>query len=124
MTLLLDSHAVVWFSLDDPRLPARVRSTLEADGTGIVSAASIWELEIKRAAGRLELDADLAERVLASGLQGLPITFEHAAAAARLPPHHGDPFGRMLIAQAQLEGLTLVTRDRRIRQYDVPVLWD
>ena len=123
MTLLLDSHAVLWFTAEDPRLPRRVLDRLDHEG-GAVSAASIWELEIKQTAGRLRIDADLAERVLASGLEPLPITFEHAVAAARLPPHHGDPFDRILIAQARTERMTLVTRDRHIRQYDVPVLWD
>ena len=123
MTLLLDSHAVLWFTTEDPRLPRHAIDQLNARG-GTVSAASIWELELKQAAGKLRIDADLAERVLASGFRSLPITFEHAAAAARLPILHRDPFDRMLVAQARLEGLTLVTSDVRIRQYDVPVLWD
>ena len=124
MNLLLDSHAVVWFTTDDPKLPDRVRVALDTAESAAVSAASIWELEIKQALGRLHIDADLAERVIASGLTPLPITFEHAVAAARLPRHHADPFDRMLVAQARLDGLTLVTGNRHVRQYDVPVLWD
>ena len=89
-----------------------------------MSAVSIWELEIKRALGRLRAEDDLAERALASGLEPLPVTLEHAVAAGRLPLHHHDPFDRMLVAQARVEGLVLATRDRQLQQYDVRILWD
>jgi PIN domain nuclease of toxin-antitoxin system len=88
-----------------------------------ISAASAWEAGIKQALGRLRLPAPFAEGVDASGFQRLPIAFEHAAQAAALPLHHGDPFDRMLVAQARLEGLTLVTHDRLLAPYEVPVLW-
>ncbi len=88
-----------------------------------VSAASAWEAGIKQALGRLTLPAPFAVGVDASGFQRLPIAFEHAAEAAALPPHHGDPFDRMLVAQARLEGLTLVSHDRLLAAYDVPILW-
>jgi len=124
VSFLLDSHAVVWWTLEVGRLPVRARSALAASDGAMVSAVSIWELEIKKAAGKLALDADLAERVLASGFAPLLISFEHGVEAAKLPLHHRDPFDRMLIAQARLEGLTLVSGDARMRLYDVPVLWD
>jgi PIN domain nuclease of toxin-antitoxin system len=88
----------------------------------VVSAASIWEAEIKVQLGKLELEVDLAAGSLAHGFEALPITFDHARAAGRLPPHHGDPFDRMLVAQAQLEGLTIVTRDPVFDRYPVAVL--
>jgi PIN domain nuclease of toxin-antitoxin system len=88
----------------------------------MVSAASVWEAEIKAALGRLRLEADLRHEPAQHGFPSLDITAAHAVQAARLPPHHGDPFDRMLIAQAQLEGLTLVTRDPIFSRYQVAVL--
>jgi PIN domain nuclease of toxin-antitoxin system len=86
-----------------------------------VSAASIWEVEIKRAVGRLRAPEDLTARVDDSGYERLPITFEHAREAGRLPLHHRDPFDRVLVAQARLDGLTLMTADQRLARYDVPI---
>jgi PIN domain nuclease of toxin-antitoxin system len=88
-----------------------------------VSAVSVWEIAIKRASGKLRVPEDLLEKVADAGFGELDISFEHATLAGALPPHHGDPFDRMLIAQAQIEGLTLVTNDPRIAAYEVPVLW-
>jgi PIN domain nuclease of toxin-antitoxin system len=88
-----------------------------------VSVASAWEAAIKVALGRLRLPESFARGIAGSGFQALPITFEHAERISSLSPHHGDPFDRMLIAQAQAEGLTLVTRDRRLESYGVPVIW-
>lgn len=88
----------------------------------MVSAASIWEVAIKRAAGRLQAPKDMEGLVRDSGLGRLPITFGHATAAGALPRLHGDPFDRMLVAQAQLEGLTIATADPEIARYDVSVL--
>jgi PIN domain nuclease of toxin-antitoxin system len=90
-----------------------------------VSAATIWEIEIKRALKKLETfdDAvDTIQLVDESGFERLAIDYEHAREAGRLPLLHGDPFDRMLIAQARLEGLTLATADPQIKRYDVPVL--
>jgi PIN domain nuclease of toxin-antitoxin system len=88
----------------------------------LVSAASTWEISIKRAAGRLEAPFDITGWIQAQGFRTLSMTVEHGVAAGGLPPHHRDPFDRMLIAQAQLEGLTIVTRDKAFDLYDVPVL--
>lgn len=87
-----------------------------------VSSATIWEVEIKRALGRLKAPEDTAALVDESGFERLAISFEHAREAARLPALHGDPFDRMLVAQARLEALTLATLDAEIRRYDVPLL--
>jgi PIN domain nuclease of toxin-antitoxin system len=87
-----------------------------------VSPATIWEIEIKRRSGRLETPGDLIEMVAQSGFAAMPITFEHAREAARLPLHHHDPFDRMLVAQSRIEGLTLATADATLSRYDVPLL--
>lgn len=123
MRLLLDSHLVVWALLDDPRLKPSIRERVVDRGNDVlVSAATVWELEIKRATGRLEIDIDLIDYLSRSGFAALPIIDRHSVAAARLPPHHRDPFDRMLVAQARLEALTLVTADRTLDAYDVDIL--
>ena len=101
-----------------------MRALIAAPETPIfVSAASFWEAAIKRAKGRLDFDgAALAGAVIESGLRQLSITAEHALAAGDLPRHHDDPFDRMLVAQAMAEGLTLITRDARLRAYEVAVI--
>ncbi len=87
-----------------------------------VSAASAWEMSIKRAKGRLDSPSDVLDAIAANGFTELPITVSHTRSLDGLPPHHADPFDRILIAQAQLEGLTIVTRDPTFAAYDVPVL--
>jgi PIN domain nuclease of toxin-antitoxin system len=122
--LLLDTHALLWSVGDEDRLPPAVHEVLSAGVVPAhVSVASIWEIAIKRAAGKLDVPEDLLDKVAAARFIELGITFAHATRAGALPPHHRDPFDRMLIAQAQSEGLTLVTHDERIRLYEVPVLW-
>lgn len=124
LRLLLDTHALIWAA--DKRLADDARQTIEDRGNVIfISAATIWEIEIKRAVGKLRTfdgAADTIQLVDESGFERLAIGYEHAREAGRLPLLHGDPFDRMLIAQARLEGLTLVTADDRIGRYDVPVL--
>jgi PIN domain nuclease of toxin-antitoxin system len=114
---------VLWWLDDDPGL-ARVARDAIADpqNSVAVSAASAWEIEIKRMSGKLEAPEDLDQRLVEERFSALPITAEHGIAAARLPRHHRDPFDRMLIAQAQLEGLTIVTRDPRFDPYAVATL--
>ena len=122
--LLLDTHVLLWYMEDDPRLGPEIRGTMEQAAPQVfVSVASVWEMSIKRALGKLRVPANLAQTLTATGVQLLAITLAHALAAGALPPHHRDPFDRMLVAQAQLEGLTLVTHDARLRPYVVPVLW-
>jgi PIN domain nuclease of toxin-antitoxin system len=82
----------------------------------------IWEISVKQAAGKLRAPDELLDRLAGGGYASLPIAWEHGLEAGRLPPHHADPFDRMLIAQARLEGLTVVTRDPAFARYDVPVL--
>jgi PIN domain nuclease of toxin-antitoxin system len=121
--LLLDTHVFLWWRADDRRVRAPAREAIAAADVVFVSAASAWEVAIKQALGRLQIPDTVEAGVLASGFERLPISFAHAAAAGRLPPHHADPFDRMLIAQAQLEGLTLVTHDRHFERYNVDVTW-
>ncbi len=122
MTLLLDTHVLLWWLADHPDLPLGVRHEITRAPRCYVSAASIWEATIKRALGKLDCPSGLAAVVQTEGFDPLPVSLEHAEAVGGLPPLHGDPFDRLLIAQAQLEGLTLVTRDDRIGRYDVAVL--
>ncbi|NJD09958.1 MAG: type II toxin-antitoxin system VapC family toxin [Gemmatimonadetes bacterium] len=125
MKLLLDSHAYLWWLADGPELSAAARAAI-ADPANVVlvSAASIWEIEIKRALGRLEAGStDLAAEITANRFGELPIRARHAAGAAGLPRHHDDPFDRMLVAQSRLEGLVCVTRDRIFERYGAACLW-
>jgi len=122
VSLLLDTHVVLWWLADDPALPDQIKDRLDHEADVRVSAATIWEIAIKQALGKIVAPADLPERVRDSGFRELPIGFAHAMAAGRLPPIHRDPFDRMLVAQARREGLTLVTRDNHCQQYDVAVL--
>jgi len=123
LNLLIDTHALLWWLGDHPQLRAPARAALESPGSVVwASAASAWEMTIKRAKGKLETPDDLVETLAASGVRSLPISVDHAVAAGALPRHHGDPFDRMLIAQAIAEGLTIVTRDRWFRTYGVPVI--
>ncbi len=125
MKLLLDSHAYLWWLDDHTGLSARARSAIADPAiVVVVSAASIWEIEIKRSLGRLDAaDADLVGEIAENRFVGLPVEARHAAAAARLPRHHDDPFDRLLIAQAQLEGLICVTRDQAFPKYGAATLW-
>jgi PIN domain nuclease of toxin-antitoxin system len=123
MRLLLDSHVIVWWSLYPGRLRASTRDAIaSADNEVFLSAASMWELNLKIARQKLALPADFAARLIADGFEELDITVDHAMRTASLPALHGDPFDRLLIAQALAEGLMLVTSDREISRYDVPVL--
>jgi PIN domain nuclease of toxin-antitoxin system len=123
MRLLLDSHVVIELFAQPGRFAANVLRALRDPANVVaVSAASVWEIEVKRVKGGLRAPTDLVGRLETARFEPLPITFPHAVAAARLPPHHRDPFDRLLVAQAQLEGLTIVTRDPKIRLYQVAVL--
>jgi len=122
VSLLLDTHVVLWWLADDPTLAIEIKGRLDHEPDIYVSPATVWEVAIKQALGKLTQPADLPERIRDSGFRHLSITLEHGIAAGRLPPIHRDPFDRMLIAQAQLEDLTLVTRDAHIQKYDVSLL--
>lgn len=122
MNLLLDTHVVLWWRADVARLPNAVRGEIVAADAVFVSVASAWEIAIKQALGKVELPESFARGVERSGFARLPITFEHAEAAAQLPPLHRDPFDRMLVAQAMAEGLRLVTMDSKLAEYVADVL--
>jgi PIN domain nuclease of toxin-antitoxin system len=122
MSLLLDTHVVLWWLTDDPTLADDVKTMLDHEPDIYVSPVTIWEVTIKQAIGKLQAPTDLPEQIRDSGFRELPIVARHAIAAGRLPPVHRDPFDRMLVAQAQCEALTLVTRDAEIQKYDVSVL--
>lgn len=123
MILLLDTHALIWALEDSPRLSASARTMIE-DGSNIVmtSAVSAWEISIKRSLGRLDAPDDLGAAIDAVGFSRRLITFADVDRLASLPDHHRDPFDRMLVAQAIVERLTIVTRDDMIRQYGVPTI--
>jgi PIN domain nuclease of toxin-antitoxin system len=121
--LLLDAHALLWWLADDPSLSKAAREAIASASNHVaVSAITVWEIGIKQALGKLDAPADLVETIETSGFDGLPVTMVHGAAASRLVRHHDDPFDRMLIAQAQAEGLTVVTRDEAIGRYGVAIL--
>ena len=123
MKLLLDTHAVLWWQGDDRRLPPAARRAIAVADIVWVSAASGWEVAIKSALGRLRVDEPFAITVAADDFTELPVTLAHAARLQSLPTRHADPFDRMLVAQAMVEGATLVTRDSALGAYGVPVLW-
>jgi PIN domain nuclease of toxin-antitoxin system len=120
--LLLDTHVVLWWLDDDKRLSEAARDEIILAEDVRVSAATVWEIAIKRALGRLEVPEDYLEHVERTRFRPLAISLQHAEAAGRLPRHHDDPFDRMLVAQAYAERLTLVTADRQLGDYGVPVL--
>jgi PIN domain nuclease of toxin-antitoxin system len=120
--LLLDTHAFLWWRADDLRLGATARDAIAQADIVAVSAASAWEAAIKARLGRLRLPEPFAKGVADSGFAELPVRFVHAERATQLPRHHDDPFDRMLVAQAEIEGLTLVTHDSAIWQYDIAML--
>ena len=123
MKLLLDTHVVLWWRLDSPRLKRDARDAIATANLVWVSAVSGWEVAIKRGLGRLRLADPFVSMVEASEFSELSVTLRQAEQLAALPAHHADPFDRMLIAQAQVESATLVTHDRRFRPYDVPIIW-
>lgn len=122
MNLLLDTHAVIWFLAGREGLRDEARAAIESADRVYVSAASIWEMATKVARGRLDAPADFTHRLVDLGMMPLALEWEHARVAGGLPLHHRDPFDRMLIAQAIVERLTIVTRDRAFDRYPVPVI--
>lgn len=122
MSFLLDTHILLWW-LADEQISAEAAARIGDPETLVaVSAASVWEASIKAALGKLRVEGSLVEAIGSSGFESLAISLVHAERAGNLPPHHRDPFDRILIAQAELEGFTLITRDGSFQAYDVEVL--
>ena len=124
MSLLLDTHFLIWIADDSPRLSPDVRLRLRSqEGSLLFSAASLWEIAIKNnRRNDFQVDgAELRRGLLARRYEELPVTGAHALETATLPPIHDDPFDRILVAQARCEGLTLLTADRRIARYPGPI---
>jgi PIN domain nuclease of toxin-antitoxin system len=121
VNLLLDTHVLIWWD-EGRRLAAEARRAIADADSVYVSAASAWEVAIKTGLGRLRPIRTLEQAVDESGFLELPVTFRHAERVGKLPPHHRDPFDRLLIAQADVEELTLVTRDAVFARYGVGVI--
>ena len=123
MNLLLDTCVLLWW-LDNPDLLSKGTSTAikEPDNRIVVSVVSAWEIAIKKMLGKLESPDNLKEVIVDSGFELMPIDYEHAWQVQDLPSHHRDPFDRLLISLAKTESLTLVTRDSRLKAYNVPIL--
>ncbi len=123
MNLLLDTHVLLWWLDDHPTLSTKARKVI-ADGGNLVfvSAAVVWEMRIKAAVGKLEIPSDFREILMQQPFQMLDITVEHAHGVGELPAYHHDPFGRMLVAQAKVEGFTLITRDTQLKKYKIPII--
>ncbi|MDY0000010.1 MAG: type II toxin-antitoxin system VapC family toxin [Polyangia bacterium] len=126
---LLDTHAFLWFVFDDPRLPSTAAKLIEDETvTKILSVASLWEIVIKSQIGKLSLGMELETffegQVLNRDLEILDIDLRHLVAYGKLPLVHRDPFDRLLVAQARVLGLPIVTSDPIFSEYDVPIVWD
>ena len=123
MSLLLDTHVLLWWLAADPALSSAASEAISDPDTEVrVSAVSGWEISIKRALGKLEAPGDLEAMLERHGFVPLVIDVRHAVLAGDLPRHHDDPFDRMLVAQARLEELTIVSRDERLGRYGVPII--
>lgn len=128
-TYLLDTHTFLWLASDDRRLPVRVRTlALDHRNTLLLSVASIWELAIKASLGKLELRVPLSDLIKTQrtdlGVRVLPIEPEHALRVGQLEFHHRDPFDRLLVAQAVVEGVPLLSNDAQLDEYPVGRVWD
>ena len=125
MKLLLDTHALLWYLTTPEKLPAAAHRAIQAAENDVyASLASAWEIALKVSIGKLDFDTRGLEQALpAVGLETLGISLQHTARVAKLPPHHRDPFDRMLVAQALCASMTLVSRDRVLAKYGVNLLW-
>lgn len=121
---LVDTHALLWWLTDDPRLPSAARAALaDPESDPLVSSASVWQIAVKRSLGKLSAPDDLPDRIVKQGFRWLPVTAAHAWQVRDLPLHHRDPFDRLLVAQALSEHLPVLTGDARFSDYEVEVWW-
>ncbi len=123
MTVLLDTHVILWWQCDDRRLGRAAREAIASADIVWVSTVSAWEVAIKCALGRLRLDEPFAALIAADDFTELPIRLAHVASLEALPPHHSDPFDRMLVAQALAERATIVSHDRALESYGAQMIW-
>lgn len=126
MTYLLDTHTLIWFLENDPRLPSATRIQIETTPTIFVSIVSLWEIAIKANIGKLDLSfpfSTIAPNLISSGITELPITFQDLEIYLSLPLHHRDPFDRILIAQAMNHALTFISQDTQMDAYPIQRLW-
>jgi PIN domain nuclease of toxin-antitoxin system len=122
LRLLLDTHLLLWWLESSPSLSARARETIrDPENTVFVSAVSLWEIWLKQSLGKLRLPVDFTERLAAEPFESLPLMASHARQVGRLPWHHRDPFDRVLVAQAQVEKLVLLTADEALTAYGAAV---
>ena len=128
MNLLVDTHALIWFITDNNKLPINTKKFIESnDNDCYVSIATFWEIGIKNSIGRLDLNSDLQKifRIIEeSGFDILPITTNHILQNADLELYHQDPFDRIIIAQAMVEKMTIITKDIQFKNYNIPIVWD
>ena len=124
MKLLLDTHAALWWLTGDERFGDATADRLTDETNQVLlSSAVVWEVAIKRSLGKLQAPEAFAPTLLEAGAQPLPVSLDHAAAVELLPWHHRDPFDRMLVAQASIEGAALVSHDVALRPYGVELVW-
>ena len=123
MRVLADTHALIWWVERNPRLSADAARLLSQEGMVFVSAISAWEIATKTSQGRLRLPEPLEVVMEHYNFIRLAVDFQHVREYQNLPPHHQDPFDRMLIAQAKVEGLVTITSDRQFEPYGIPVVW-
>ena len=124
--VLIDTHIMIWFMFDDSKLSTEALKTIKSADTVYVSIASLWEIAIKQSLGKLDIDLsieDLAKECDKVGISIMPIEARHLDKIKELPQIHGDPFDRLIIAQAVTEGMGLVTKDEKIVQYNVTTIW-
>lgn len=123
MNLLLDTHIILWWLENNKLLSAKSRKVISSpNNLAFISAATAWEIAIKKVIGKLSTPDDFQEALRINGFQTLAITLDHAETAGALPRYHDDPFDRMLIAQAQLENLTVITHDKHFKKYEINLM--
>ena len=128
MRYLLDTHTLIWAIEGSDNLPKFTKNVIQdTSNICLVSLASIWEISIKYSLGRLKIITDLESYISIikkSGFDVLPIKESHVLSVSKLPFHHKDPFDRLIIAQAHIENLTLISKDSKFKNYNIPILWD
>lgn len=123
MQLLLDTHALIWWLSNDSTLSVKAKQAIaDPDNIVFISAASAWEIAIKKSLGKLQAPDDLTLQINQKRFRPLAISIDHALTVEKLPLHHQDPFDRILIAQAMYENSIIVTRDRKFERYEVKTI--